>query len=566
MIKAISILNELIQTTLHKVVITSITDNLDNTFTLTTSNTFYLNIGKKITIDSVSYIITDFVLNESITVKPRTGTTPVTVLEFEIDPPTFRHGTPKAINNEHTKGNNYPFIWLVEFLDADYNDNFDARVKAVLDLNMLFLTDVNYEDWLVEDHYTNVIYPMANEVSFFIKTIQSRQDLFGEIQNHTVTNHVNFGEYIIDKGYETQIISDQLSGCQLKLSLPYVVDVCDCCTPIVSKCYPVSIYENDIFKEFIQSGGRFDYVSSGGDATQIIEDSDNNVLYTNLIPSGSTDTQIITDSNISNSDDTYNVNLLSQQDLELSDITHTDSDLTPVTLPAQTPMVCTPATPPITDIAYVRDHWTINEGTSNLNGDLKWYIDNTDVFTTYNVNGIAPILDPLDTSKLLTNNFYGNLNRVTNDKGNQNYSDVGGGLTSDGATANYAIDNFTGKGILLNSVHSGTQNWNDSVVTAKATTLTAYDGSVYGSDDYGQFTMLTRKSVNHICVGDSLTTIFQGIENWSDSFHWIMSSGTPTSIYFWRQNQNTESGTRFNSFSNTSVNAGIDLILERNHF
>lgn len=243
-------------------VVTSITDNLDNTFTLTTSNTFYLNIGKKITINSVSYIITDFVLNESITVKPRTGTTAPNVTEFEIDPPTFRHGTPKAINNEHNKDNNYPFIWLVEFLDADYNDNFDARVKAVLDLNMLFLTDVNYEDWLVEDHYTNVIYPMANEVSFFIKTVKARQDLFGEIENHTVTNHVNFGEYIIDKGYENQIISDQLSGCQLKLSLPYVVDVCDCCTPIVSKCFPVSIYENDIFLEYVASGGRFDYSTS----------------------------------------------------------------------------------------------------------------------------------------------------------------------------------------------------------------------------------------------------------------------------------------------------------------
>lgn len=306
--------------------------------------------------------------------------------------------------------------------------------------------------------------------------------------------------------------------------------------------------------------------AGGGDATETIKDSAGTVLYIDTIPSGGSNERIISDGTITNSNGSINIPILAEGTEVLPDVNNVDSDGTIVPTPSGVAFVASACAPPLTSIAYVRDHWTINEGTGNLNGDLKWYIDNTDVFTTYNVNGIAPILDPSDTSKLLTNNFYGNLDRVTNDKGNQNYTDVGGGLTSDGATADYAIDNFTGKGILLNSVHSGTQNWNDSFVTAQSTTLTAYDGSVYGSDDYGQFTMLTRKSVNHICVGDSLTTIFDGIQNWDDSFHWIMSSLDATRIFFWRQNQNTESGTRFNNFSNTSVNAGIDLILERNHF
>ena len=47
-------------------------------------------------------------------------------------------------------------------------------------------------------------------------------------------------------------------------------------------------------------------------------------------------------SNIRNSDDTYNTTVIVSETLTLPDITHTDSDLSPVTLPAQTPMVCTP--------------------------------------------------------------------------------------------------------------------------------------------------------------------------------------------------------------------------------
>ena len=122
-------------------------------------------------------------------------------------------------------------------------------------------------------------------------------------------------EYITNKGYDQEILNGQLSGCQLKISLPYVVDVCNT-MPVVSICNPVSIYENDIFKEYVQAGGSFFYnTSGGGDATQIIEDSASNILYTNVIPSGDTETQTITDSTVTNSNASYNDNILAQGNL-----------------------------------------------------------------------------------------------------------------------------------------------------------------------------------------------------------------------------------------------------------
>jgi len=53
----------------------------------------------------------------------------------------------------------------------------------------------------------------------------------------------------------------------------------------------------------------------------------------------------ILDSIISNSDDTYSVALEAQDTLELPDITHTQTDGSPEILPAQTPLVCDPASP-----------------------------------------------------------------------------------------------------------------------------------------------------------------------------------------------------------------------------
>lgn len=47
------------------------------------------------------------------------------------------------------------------------------------------------------------------------------------------------------------------------------------------------------------------------------------------------------DSKVYNSDNTYNTNIPAEGELELPDITHTDSDGSLVTTPAQTPFVCT---------------------------------------------------------------------------------------------------------------------------------------------------------------------------------------------------------------------------------
>lgn len=215
-----------------------------------------------------------------------------------------------------------------------------------------------------------------------------------------------------------------------------------------------------------------------------------------------------------------------------------------------------------TDVLFVRDFFQAGDQETAVVGSMGWYKANTTIFDdTQPAQGIGAKLDPDDDTQLLTLNRFGNYDRVTNDRGGQFYVDVGGGLTADGASANVIVDNYTGTVVYRESLHAGTQHWDDSVVTAQGFSAPRYDGSTYN-----QWQMLTPKLVQHYLTGDGQDShIFIGIENWADSFHWIMGlSVGGSACYFWRENQPWNATNLFNSFSRTSVNSGIDLIVWAN--
>lgn len=238
MSREIQILKELIETTAHTVTVDSITDNGGGSYTIETCNTFYLNVGKTFTIDAVEYTIIDFELNESITF---TGASIPDVETFDIDPPKFVYGTPKFVNIELSKmgksARKYPFIWAIEITNTEHNDSPSARIKATPNFNLLFLDEVDKSRWTIQDHYDNAIDAQANEVDYIIRVLKRRKDLFEtEDLTHETTNHANFGEYIVNRGYDRKILSDDVSGVQCFLRLPYIVDVCNSCeAPIVSR-------------------------------------------------------------------------------------------------------------------------------------------------------------------------------------------------------------------------------------------------------------------------------------------------------------------------------------------
>ena len=196
----------------------------------------------------------------------------------------------------------------------------------------------------------------------------------------------------------------------------------------------------------------------GGDATEIIDDSDGNTLYTNVIPAGTTETQVITDSTVDNSNSSYSVNVLAQGALVLPDINLTDSDGTTTAVPSMEDLVCTPAISP-SGIAYDRPILT-GQTTSYRTGDDAWSLAN-------GVYDYTPPVYPvsyaaLDTThatpftNLLDNNAFGNKDRFTDDAGGQTYTSV------------YVIDHLTGLGWV--NVLSANANWDASIDAANNAT------------------------------------------------------------------------------------------------
>lgn len=121
-------------------------------------------------------------------------------------------------------------------------------------------------------------------------------------------------------------------------------------------------------------------------ATQTTEDSDGNVLYTDTIASGGSNTRIISDSTITNSDNSFNDVVLAEGNKTLPDVNHIDSDLNVVSLPAMEPMVCTPQIPPVDAISIIEN----SNGTQLYNDSIPSGVSNTRVIsdsTISNSNG-----------------------------------------------------------------------------------------------------------------------------------------------------------------------------------
>ena len=83
------------------------------------------------------------------------------------------------------------------------------------------------------------------------------------------------------------------------------------------------------------------------DGVVTIEDENNTVLHVVNVASGGAVTEEIADSNVANSDFTYNASIFAEGNLILPDITHTQTDGSPETLPAQTPLICNAGSTPL---------------------------------------------------------------------------------------------------------------------------------------------------------------------------------------------------------------------------
>lgn len=242
-LKPIEILKDTIESVAHRIEIDSVVSLGSNQYRINTCNTLYLRTYKKVTIDGVEYEVVDFTINEYITVEATDGTDqPVTVEFFDIPVPLFIFGSPKLVSGELVKRISngdvvWPYIWLVEISNTQGTLDPAAAVTLTPSFNLFFLDSNDKYNWSIQEHYDNDVYVMSNYINFFIDILKSRRDIYdSDSITYTTTNHVNFGDYIVDQGNDTKILNDDVTGVQLQLDLPILIDSCDCKFKVTPNC------------------------------------------------------------------------------------------------------------------------------------------------------------------------------------------------------------------------------------------------------------------------------------------------------------------------------------------
>lgn len=213
----VDIFKAIVKTLTPDLVVSSVINNGDGTFTLGTNCTWWLSINHYLTYLGNDYVITSFVLNQSITIKPRSGT-PVPVPGTQILPaPQFIHGTLKMANNDVDAQPDRtilcPFVYLFEVLRDEKNTDEESMIDRTTDTRLFFLHTVDSASWTTDDHYTNFVKPMKQMVDLFISKIKNSK-LFTYNLNYSETALINVSE----KGNQEKGIFDcNLSGIELKL-------------------------------------------------------------------------------------------------------------------------------------------------------------------------------------------------------------------------------------------------------------------------------------------------------------------------------------------------------------
>lgn len=322
---------------------------------------------------------------------------------------------------------NYPLM------GAFYPTSTLLRNQTQLQLR-IYIADKLYKDWSNLNDIESDTLQTCRDI-YNTMNNSTRWQTIGRVQSCSVTKFINRGGDEV-AGHEMTmnfLIRDRDGVCGLPMG-SYDFD-----QVTGSLCSPVQIYEDGILIDTIPSGGIYNVV--GSPATQVIEDSLGNQLYSNSIPSGATETQVIQDS-------TYTVEYINGTLIESGSILAEGS----VVVQVPNPIVCADATVNVNGSIFdtVASGGTsnvpvVNEGT-NPAGTItggEVVIANSDVFINTIQVGDIPAEDNLSIAVTLDGTPSGTWNA-----GTQTWEVVGvpstprstATLMKTGATTSYAAE------------------------------------------------------------------------------------------------------------------------------
>jgi hypothetical protein len=188
--------------------------------TIQVGKTYHARTGMLLNIDGSQYPIVSVIDNASITVEGVIVNPQV----YSVPNPFYFHGTPIMTNANHISGakgsDKLPMVYLYEIL-REVDQPEDSRIVREADLRLFFLDEANLNEWTTDDHYSRRIKGLNNLVDQFIESaIQYTCCFYLYETPFTRVNHANWGVYLDNKGHERKIFDDDLSGVELRFTLP----------------------------------------------------------------------------------------------------------------------------------------------------------------------------------------------------------------------------------------------------------------------------------------------------------------------------------------------------------
>ena len=189
---------------------------------ITVGNTLYARSGLLIDIDGIETVVLSVNSNVCGSGEITVAGIFVVALIFKLKKPVFKYGTPMAANTEITRGRQAtekvtPLIYLL--LPSGFIDRSIDSAVIVHDITLYFLDDSRVDDWLVEDHYANVILLMNRLADYVIGSMRNYKG-FGDDFQVTGSGHANWGVFKTLKGYIKKIFNINTSGVERSVSLP----------------------------------------------------------------------------------------------------------------------------------------------------------------------------------------------------------------------------------------------------------------------------------------------------------------------------------------------------------
>jgi len=227
----VDIIEQIVSEMTPDFVIGSKITNPDGTYTLTTTNTYWLHANQDIVIGGNKYTIVDFIINESITIKDINSVGEPVATVFAIPAPLFIHGKTVKASKELAEQKDVflrlPFIWLYEVLSEttiiDRLNPWGLESTPII----YFMDEAQSENWTSADHKVQILDPVRQMMEYFMFVVESNRAFYRKPDSYDTEARANWGKFVTDKGAVGRFFHDQLSGHKLDFELVASKKACD---------------------------------------------------------------------------------------------------------------------------------------------------------------------------------------------------------------------------------------------------------------------------------------------------------------------------------------------------